>query len=159
MTKAIYSVGVFDEKGVIPLDKQKLNQYRALQREIPKLNKYLVKLYERLEDIPVVSGKVSKSSDDFPYIEQHVTVEMEEPKQATEIKKQIRCKEIRLEQAEMDKTEIEMFIASIPDSLDRQIFELMYLGEKRVSQSKVGEMLGYDQSSISLKIDKYLKDS
>lgn len=144
---------------MIPLDKQKLNQYRALQREIPKLNKDIVKLYERLEDIPVVSGKVSKSSDDFPYIEQHVTVEMEEPKQATEIKKQIRCKEIRLEQAEMDKTEIEMFIASIPDSLDRQIFELMYLGEKRVSQSKVGEMLGYDQSSISLKIDKYLKDS
>lgn len=141
------------------MDKQKLNQYRALQREIPKLNKDIVKLYERLEDIPVVSGKVSKSSDDFPYIEQHVTVEMEEPKQATEIKKQIRCKEIRLEQAEMDKTEIEMFIASIPDSLDRQIFELMYLGEKRVSQSKVGEMLGYDQSSISLKIDKYLKDS
>ena len=140
---------------MIPLDKQKLNQYRALQREIPKLNKDLVKLYERLEDIPVVSGKVSKSSDDFPYIEQHVTVEMEEPKQATEIKKQIRCKEIRLEQAEMDKTEIEMFIASIPDSLDRQIFELTFIDGKR--QQSVGKIVGLERSSISKRIDKYLQ--
>jgi len=140
---------------VIPLDKQKLNQYRALQREIPKLNKDIVKLYERLEDIPVVSGKVSKSSDDFPYIEQHVTVEMEEPKQATEIKKQIRCKEIRLEQAEKDKTEIEMFIASIPDSLDRQIFELTFIDGKR--QQSVGKIVGLERSSISKRIDKYLQ--
>jgi len=137
------------------LDKQKLNQYRALQREIPKLNKDIVKLYERLEDIPVVSGKVSKSSDDFPYIEQHVTVEMEEPKQATEIKKQIRCKEIRLEQAEKDKTEIEMFIASIPDSLDRQIFELTFIDGKR--QQSVGKIVGLERSSISKRIDKYLQ--
>ena len=140
---------------MIPLDKQKLNQYRALQREIPKLNKDIVKLYERLEDIPVVSGKVSKSSDDFPYIEQHVTVEMEEPKQATEIKKQIRCKEIRLEQAEKDKTEIEMFIASIPDSLDRQIFELTFIDGKR--QQSVGKIVGLERSSISKRIDKYLQ--
>ena len=137
------------------MDKQKLNQYRALQREIPKLNKDIVKLYERLEDIPVVSGKVSKSSDDFPYIEQHVTVEMEEPKQATEIKKQIRCKEIRLEQAERDKTEIEMFIASIPDSLDRQIFELTFIDGKR--QQSVGKIVGLERSGISKKINKYLQ--
>lgn len=140
---------------MIPLDKQKLNQYRALQREIPKLNKDIAKLYERLEDIPVVSGKVSKSSDDFPYIEQHVTVQMEEPKQATEIKKQIRCKEFRLEQAERDKTEIEMFIASIPDSLDRQIFELAFIDGKR--QQSVGKIVGLERSGISKKINKYLQ--
>ena len=140
---------------MIPLDKQKLNQYRALQREIPKLNKDIAKLYERLEEIPVVSGKVSKSSDDFPYIEQHVTVQMEEPKQATEIKKQIRCKEFRLEQAERDKTEIEMFIASIPDSLDRQIFELTFIDGKR--QQSVGKIVGLERSGISKKINKYLQ--
>lgn len=137
------------------MDKQKLNQYRALQREIPKLNKDIAKLYERLEEIPVVSGKVSKSSDDFPYIEQHVTVQMEEPKQATEIKKQIRCKELRLEQAERDKTEIEMFIASIPDSLDRQIFELTFIDGKR--QQSVGKIVGLERSGISKKINKYLQ--
>lgn len=140
---------------MIPLDKQKLNQYRALQREIPKLEKDIQRLYERLEEIPVVSGKVSKSSDDFPYIEQHVTVQMEEPKLATEIKKQIRYKELRLDQAEKDKTEIERFIANIPDSLTRQIFELIFIDGK--GQQLVGRIVGLERSSISKKIDRYLQ--
>lgn len=137
------------------MDKQKLNQYRSLQREIPKLNKDIAKLYERLEEIPVVSGKVSKSSDEFPYIEQHITVEMEEPKQAAEIKKQIRYKELRLEKAERDKTEIEKFIASIPNSLDRQIFELTFIDGKR--QQLVGKIVGLERSSVSKRIDKNLQ--
>lgn len=128
-------------------------------REMPKLMKDIDKLYKRLEDVPEVSGKVTKSADDYPYIEQHVTVKMAEPKLATEIKQQIRYKELRLDKVERDKTAIEQFIAGIEDSTDRMIFELLYLSEKRVSQSKVGDMVGYDQSSISLKIKKYLKDS
>ena len=140
---------------MITLDKQKLNQYRALQREIPKLHKDIARLYERLEEIPVVTGKVSKSSDDYPYIEQHVTVQMEEPKLATEIKKQIRYKELRLDQAEKDKTEIERFIANISDSLTRQIFELTFIDGK--GQQLVGRIVGLERSSISKKIDKYLQ--
>lgn len=139
------------------MDKQKLNQYRALQREIPKLKKDIDKLYDRLEKIPTVSGKVTKSSDDFPYIEEHVTVEMEEPKQATEIKKQIKLKELRLDKAERDKTEIEEFIGSINDSFDRQVFDLLFIQDKKMSQTKVGEAVGCDQSTISRIIKKNLK--
>lgn len=50
-------------------------------------------------------------------------------------------------------------IAMIPDSAARQMFELMYLSEKKMTQRKVGDMLGYDQSSVSLKMKKYLKVS
>ena len=128
-------------------------------KEIPKIKSDICKLKKRLDEVPTVSGKVTKSSDEFPYIQGHVTVEMAEPKQATEIRNQIRLKELRLDKAERDKTAIEQFIAGIEDSTDRMIFELLYLGDKRVSQSKVGDMVGYDQSSISLKIKKYLKDS
>lgn len=141
------------------MNKQKLNQYRALLREIPKIKKDIAKLEKRLEEVPVVAGKVTRSSDEFPYILEHVKVQMDEPKLATELKQQIRYKELRLDVAERTKTEIEEFIAGIEDSTDRQIFELMYLNEKRTTQRKVGDILGYDQSSISLKINKYLKDS
>lgn len=141
------------------MNKKTLNQHRALSREIPKLKRDIDKLYKHLENIPEITGKVTKSSDDFPYIEQHITVRMTEPKQATAIKEQIRYKELRLDRAEREKAEIEKFIAGIEDSTDRQIFELMYTSEKRMTQTKVGIMLGYDQSSISLKINKYLKDS
>lgn len=138
------------------MDKKTLNQYRALLKEIPKLKKDIDKLYERLEAVPTVAGKVTKSSDSFPYIEEHVKVEMEEPKQATEIKQQIRYKELRLDKAESEKTEIEKFIAGIEDSTDRQIFELTFIDGMK--QREVAEEVGYSRSRISQIIGNYLKD-
>lgn len=141
------------------MDKKTLNQYRALQKEVPMLQKEIEKLYKKLEEVPVVAGKVTKSSDDFPYIEEHISVEMSEPKQATEIRKRIKLKELRLDKAERDKTEIEEFVAGIEDSIERQVFELMYLnGNKRTTQTKVGEFVGYSQGRISQIIKRILKD-
>ena len=137
------------------MDKETLNQYRALIREIPKLKKDIEKLYERLEKVPVVSGKVTKSSDSFPYIQEYVTVKMSEPKLATEIKQQIRYKELRLDKTERQKTEIESFIAGIKDSVDRQIFEMRFLEGR--NQYDIGAAVGLERSSISKRIDKYIK--
>ena len=137
------------------MDKKKLKQYRALQKEIPKIKKDISKLQDRMLDVPTVAGKVTKSSDSFPYILEHVKVEMAEPKQATELDKQIRVKELRLEKAERDKTEIEQFIAGIEDSTDRQIFELSFLDGKK--QREVAEEVGMERSGISKKIDKILQ--
>ena len=139
----------------MPVDKKKLKQYRALQKEIPKIKKDISKLQDRMLDVPTVAGKITKSSDSFPYILEHVKVEMAEPKQATEIDKQIRVKELRLEKAERDKTEIEQFIAGIEDSTDRQIFELSFLDGKK--QREVAEEVGMERSGISKKIDKILQ--
>ena len=116
------------------------------------------KLTDRLDKVPVVAGKVMKSSDEFPYIVEHVKVDMNEPKLVDEIRKQIRYKELRLNKAEREKTAIEQFIAGIEDSTDRQIFELMYLNEKRMSQSEVGDVIGYSQGRVSQIISSYLKD-
>lgn len=127
-------------------------------KEIPKIKNDIAKLEKRLEEVPIVYGKVMKSGDEFPYIQGHVTVEMTEPKLATEIKQQIRLKELRLNKAERDKTSIEKFIAGIEDSTDRMIFELLYLSEKRMSQTKVGDTVGYSQGRISQIIKTYLKD-
>lgn len=138
------------------MDKSRLNQYRAVLREIPKLKRDIDKLYKRLEDVPEVTGKVTKSSDDFPYIEQHITVKMAEPKQAEEIRKQIRYKELRLDKAERDRTEVERFIVGIEDSMDRQIFELCFIDGKK--QYEVGDMVGYSESRISQIVKSYLKD-
>ena len=138
------------------MDKKKLMQYRALRNEQPKLEKELGKLYDRLEEVPVVSGKVTKSGDDFPYIEEHMTVQMADPGPAEEIRKQIRIKEGRLQRVERDKTEIEEFIAGIPDSGDRQIFELSFIDGKR--QREVAEEVGYSRGRISQIISTYMKD-
>jgi DNA-directed RNA polymerase specialized sigma24 family protein len=56
---------------------------------------------------------------------------------------------------EQERTEIERFIAGIPDSLDRQIFELSFLDGKK--QCEVGEELGMERSSVSKRINSFLQ--
>ncbi|SHK34184.1 sigma factor-like helix-turn-helix DNA-binding protein [Hespellia stercorisuis] len=50
--------------------------------------------------------------------------------------------------------EIEEFIAGIPDSTDRQIFELSFLEGKK--QQEIADELGLERSSISKRICKYV---
>ena len=114
------------------------------------------RVYVRKENVPVVLGKVVGSSKDFPYTEVRMTVQMDEPKEADEISKQMRIRKQRREQVESLITEIEQFIAEIPDSRDRQIFELIYIDGKK--QREVAGIVGYSRSRISQIINGYLKD-
>ena len=138
------------------MDKEKLKQYGALKKELQMLDDKLDKLYERQENVPDVMGKVTGSSQDFPYTQVRTTVRMAEPKENDAIKKLIRIKEQRREQVNDLIVEIEEFIAGIPDSETRQIFELTYLEGKK--QREVAEQLGYTKGRISQKITQYLKD-
>ena len=138
------------------MDRKRLDQYRALQKEIPKLKNKIKNLEERLSKVPIVSDKIMKSSDSFPYLIEHLKVEAEEPKAATEIKKQIMINEKRLVDAEREKTIIEVFVKNIPDSTDRQIFEMIFLQGKK--HWEVADELGYSRSRITQKISEKLKD-
>lgn len=139
------------------MDKKCLKRYRANRRELLSLERTLERLYMQLEDVPEVSGKVSKSSDDFPYIEQHVTVQMQEPKKASEIKDRIRKKEKRHKALLADMAEAERIIMKMPEGLSRQILEQVYL--EGMSQQEVGELVGYTQSMVSKIIKTTMKDS
>lgn len=137
------------------MDKGRLKQYGALKKELQMLDDKLDKLYERQENIPEVMGKVTGSSNDFPYTQVRTTVRMAEPKKNDAIKKLIRIKEQRREQVNDLIVEIEEFIAGIPDSETRQIFELTYLEGKK--QREVAEDVGLEQSSISKRITAFLQ--
>lgn len=136
------------------MDKKTLRQYWALQREQTLNDKAIDKLYDRAADVPTVLGKVVGSSHDFPYTEVRTTVQMDEPKESDEIGRRLRIREAKQEQIRAAVLEIEEFIASIPDSVDRQIFELIYLEGKK--QREVAEIVCLDRSRISRRISKYL---
>lgn len=138
------------------MDRRRLRQYMALKQELESLEGTIEHLSERATEIPTVKGKVTASGLEWPYIEQHVTVEMADPKEADAIKRRIRIKKIRKTEAECLAAEIEEFIAGIPDSMDRQIFELVYLEGKTMQET--GEQLGYTKGRISQKISEVLKD-
>lgn len=106
--------------------------------------------------MPEVAGKVTKSSKDFPYIEEHMTVRMKEPKEATLIKDKLRKKEKRQKQLSQEITKVENFIDGLPEGIEKQIMEMVYL--EGMSQTDTAEMLGYTQARVSQIIRNTLKD-
>lgn len=138
------------------MDKKTLKQYRPLKREQEMIEKKLDRLEEREEDIPVIYGKVKGSAPEFPYIETHMTVAMWEPKRMDSIDRQRIINEKRKDRVDALLIEIEEFIADIPNSTHRQIFEMVFLDGK--TQQEVGESVGYSKGRVSQIISQYVKD-
>lgn len=139
------------------MNRGKLNRHKQNKRELALIEKQLDRLYEQLENVEIVSGKVTKSGDDFPYIEEHVTVQMAEPKAATAIKNRIREKEDRQRILQSEISEVNNFIANLPESIEKEIMEMIYIDG--MSQQDVGDTLNLERSGISKKINACLKDS
>lgn len=141
----------------MPVDKRVLKNYKKNQNELALIDISLDKLRARLEDVPVVSGKVTGSGRDFPYIEEHMTVKMAEPKEATALKNRIRDKEHRRKVLVSEIEAVEHFIEEMPDGIDKRVFEMVYL--EGMTQKETAEMMGYTQSMVSKIISGQMKDS
>lgn len=138
------------------MDKGVLKRHKRNRVELAVIDRMLDRLYEQLEDVEEVSGKVTKSSDDFPYIEDHLTVRMADPRKADPIKERIRVREARKKEIDAEVLAVEEFIGGLPEGIDKQIFEMIYLDG--ASQYEVGEVTGYTQARVSQIINRYLKD-
>lgn len=138
------------------MDKGMLSRYKQNVKELDLIADQIDRLNERLENVPEVSGKVTKSSKDFPYIEEHVTVRMKEPKAASAIKAKLREKEKRQDQLSKEITEVREFIEDLPEGIERQIMEMVYL--EGMNQAEVADTLGYTRGRISQIISGTVKD-
>lgn len=138
------------------MKRELLNRYKQNKRELALIDRQLDRLQGRLESVPEVSGKVTKSGDDFPYIEEHVTVRMAEPKTATAIKDRIREKETRQQELMSEIREVEEFISGLPEGTEKNILEMVYLED--MSQRDAAEMVGYTQARVSQIIQGAIKD-
>lgn len=133
-----------------------ISRHKQNKRELEIIGRQLNRLYAQLEDVPEVAGKVTKSSKDFPYIEEHMTVRMKEPKEATLIKDKLWKKEKRQKQLSQEIVKVENFIDSLPEGIEKQIMEMVYL--EGMNQSEVADMLGYTKGRISQIISRITKD-
>ena len=138
------------------MEKKILKRHKRNKAELAVIDRTLDRLYEQLEDVEEVSGKVTKSRDDFPYIEEHMTVRMADPKKADPIKARIRVREARKAKIEAEMLAVEEFIGGLPEGMDKRIFEMVFLDG--ASQQEVGEEMGYSKGRISQIISKYCKD-
>lgn len=136
------------------MDKKQLIQYRALLSEQPVLEQEISRLIQRLNCVQA-EVKAINSGEKPSEQESDRNAAVSTAGAASEIKRQILIKEERLENTEKKRTEIEQFIADIPNSLDRQIFALCFLDGK--TQKEVGDTVGYSRGRISQIISKYMK--
>ena len=129
------------------MKRELLNRYKQNKRELALIDRQLDRLQGRLESVPEVSGKVTKSGDDFPYIEEHVTVRMAEPKTATAIKDRIREKEERRKVLLKEINEVDEYILGLPEDKNQQVLEMFYLFGER--QCDIADSLGITQGRVS----------
>ena len=138
------------------MNKDLLNRYKQNKRELELIDAALARLEAQLDGVAIVPGKVTKSSDDFPYIEEHVSVEIPEPMEASRIREKIAEKEQRRSEIAREMRQVEEYIEGMPDGIDKQIFEMVYLDG--MTQQEAGESVGYTQGRVSQIIKCWIKD-
>ena len=136
--------------------KEKFDNYKRNKRAFSVVERAIARLEEKRSEIPEVSIKVQKSSDDFPYTEGHLTVKASEPKASDKLERRILEKEKRKKQLEADIDAVEEFIGNLPEGMEKDIFEMVYLDG--MTQEEVGKSLGYTKGRISQIISDIVKD-
>jgi RNA polymerase sigma factor (sigma-70 family) len=102
-------------------------------------------------------GKVTGSSADFPYTEVRTSVQMYDPYEEENIRRQIRRKEADRLQILKEQREIEEYINGIGDPEIKEIFELSFIEGKK--QREVADIISIDRSRISRKVSTYLENA
>ena len=131
------------------MDKQQLEAYRSNKDEI-------IELQQKLRELPGSESLIDNSvvldyRRGYPQPRSIIGYDHG----LEERRRERWTKRIELLQAEVD--EVEQWIEAIPDGVTRRIFRMLYVEGK--TQQKVAEKLHMDQSRISRKISKFLKNA
>ena len=135
------------------MDKKTLKKYKPNKDRLIRIENQIQELCER--EPTVVMGKVTGSSADFPYTEVRTSVQMYDPYEEENIRRQIRRKEADRLRILKEQKEVEDYINGIDDQEIKEIFELSFLEGKK--QDEVAEIVNIDRSYVSKKISDYLK--
>lgn len=138
-----------------------ISRHKQNKRELEIIGRQLNRLYAQLEDVPEVSGKVTRSSTDFPYIEEHVTVRMDEPRAATVIKDRIRGKEKRQKELMEEIRKTEESVAFLSEGIEKQIMEMVYLEGMNQSDAACMNIVSgaFDYNSVLRRVVTQLTNS
>lgn len=136
------------------MDKRTLKKYKPNKDRLIRIENQIQELCER--ESTVVMGKVTGSSVDFPYTEVRTSVQMYDPYEEENIRRQIRRKESDRLRILKEQEEVEDYINRIGDTEIKEIFELSFIEGKK--QIEVAEIVGYSRGRISQKIGEQLKD-
>ena len=134
---------------MINLTKKRLEQYRDLKGEIQELKDKIDHLAN--DDSLIGNDVINDYRTGYPRPQAVVGIDR---KEYEKLKREYNARIVAYDQICL---EIEDFIGGIDDSQLRRIFRMRYIDGMRFKD--IGKKLYLDRSSISKKIDGYLKDS
>lgn len=135
------------------MTKKRLDEYRSAKKEIQELERRLANIYDADKDGYIRNSMVCDYRSGYPRPQSIVGVDWELV-QAREARYRKRLDRLRQE-----CNEVEEFIESIPESLERRIFRMYYVDG--MSQYKVAKCVHMCQAAVSKKIagfDKWNKN-
>ncbi|MDU2014329.1 MAG: hypothetical protein E6728_22505 [Enterobacter hormaechei] len=107
------------------MDKKTLKKYKPNKDRLIRIENQIQELCEL--EATVVMGKVTGSSADFPYTEVRTSVQMYDPYEEENIRRQIRRKESDRLLILKEQEEVEDYINGIEDPEIKEIFELAFV--------------------------------
>lgn len=141
---------------LIEMEREYLENYLLLDKTIKRCEKKLK--YYLDHPVKTVSGTVMSSMREFPYCLTHLTISASDnPKveeRRNELIKQLMLEIVsNLKKYEEQRIYVDLFLEEIDDLEIKEILNLKYIDG--MTHEQIGEVMGYDQSSISKKIDAY----
>lgn len=131
------------------ITKELLQGYRSKKAEIQELD-YILKNRWRDEGL-IGNDVIFDYSTGYPMPQAVVGFDYEKYKRLQDRDQR------RKEQLDQECTEIEAFVENIDDSLTRRIFRMMYIQGRK--QKEIAKLTHIDQSTVSKKINDYLKSA
>ena len=138
------------------MSREVLKRYKKNKKDIQELENLIEKQKRKKEKLRVVSGKVMKSGDEFPYIQQNITVEMVEPKNGSRIDDRIRGYEEEKAEMQKEMEEAENYIRAMQRGTEKRICEMFFLDGS--TQEEIAYTIGYSQGRVSQIIKKICED-
>lgn len=132
-------------------------QYKAFVARVGRNERKIEEIM--VKDIPVVDGKVKGSSKNFPYIETHYHVKMNDPKEADKCRKQIVELERRIRTDKDIISSIEFYISEIEDPELQTIFEMRVYEKMSWMDIAVELDEDKDRTTYSKRFKNYIENS
>lgn len=142
------------------ITREYLAQYTYLDSQIKRMRRQMKKYKER--KINAVHGVVSGSMSNHPFIERHIVVSGSEISIKSNEERRQKINQLLVELKSNEqlyedmKLDIELFIEEIKDLEMKTILQRKYVDG--ATDIEIGNELGYERSTISKKIDKFLNE-
>lgn len=141
------------------ISKEILIQYSDLQEEVKEVRERIERTERQIAKIKE-EGNVIDTVSGGPGNTQHFKIEGFPYPEYSRKKTLLYARKATLASLEMELLEtlnqVEEFIASVNNSEMRRILTMRFIDNKNFEQ--IGKILGYDRTSISKKIDKFLEE-